>query len=216
MRNLREKNPPVVDGQLLLAGEMALVVGSTLRLGTQVFKVSAIDVKKVPLGYIDEEITDLPMPAMFEPVTKTVPPQPVIYSQRSRINKKRQPSIISSIPTRKPLMLGISMAAVVSTVGGLVCLNGNTGKTYSEHSFIAQQPNLCRVISPTGGNYLAKLRPEPQTEIGAMKQLNPGEKVLFVKIKGDFVQVRLADGTQGWVFGDQIQRCNISSRASSP
>lgn len=219
LRNLREKNPPVLDGQLLLAGEMALIVGSTLRLGTQVFKVSAIDVKKVAAGYIDdEEITDLPMPAMFEPVTKTLPPQPVVYSQRSRINKKhKQPSIISSISTRKPLMLGISMAAVVSTVGGLLCLQtGNTGKTYSEQSFIAQQPKLCRVISPTGGNYLAKLRPEPQTEIGAMKQLNPGEKVLFVKIKGDFVQVRLADGTQGWVFGDQIQRCNITSRASSP
>ncbi len=213
LRNLREKNPPVVDGQLLLAGEMALVVGSTLRLGTQLFKVSAIDIKKVPLGYIDEEITDFPMPAMFEPVSKTVPPQPVIYSQRSRISKKhKQPSIISSIPTRKPLMLGISMAAVVSTVGGLVCLQtGNTGKTYSEQSFIAQQPKLCRVISPTGGNYLAKLRPEPQTEIGSMKQLNSGEKVLFMKVKGDFVQVRLADGTQGWVFGDQIRRCNISS-----
>jgi eukaryotic-like serine/threonine-protein kinase len=216
LRNLREKNPPVLDGQLLLAGEMALVVGSTLRLGTQVFKVSAIDIKKVLAEYINEEITDLPMPAIFEPVTKTVPPQPVIYSQRSRINKKPQPSIISSIPTRKPLMVGISMAAVVSTVGGLVCLQtANTGKTYSEQSFISQQPKLCRVISPKGGNYLAKLRPEPQTEIGAMKQLNPGEKVLFVKVKGDFVQVRLADGTQGWVFGDQIQRCHISSRSSS-
>jgi eukaryotic-like serine/threonine-protein kinase len=213
LRNLREKNPPVVDGQLLLAGEMALVIGSTLRLGTQVFKVMAIEVKKLPTGYINEEMTDLPMPEMFEPVTKTVPPQPVIYAQRSRIKKRSQPSIISSIPTRKPLMLGISMAAVVSTVGGLVCLQtGNTGKTYSEQSFIAQQPKLCRVISPTGGNYLAKLRPEPQTEIGALKQLNPGEKVLFVKVKGDFVQVRLADGTQGWVFGDQIQRCNVSSR----
>lgn len=214
LRNLRQKNPPVVDGQLLLAGEMPLAVGSTLRLGTQSFKVSAIEIKKVPVGYtFNEEITDLPMPPFFEPVTKTAPPQQVIYSQRSRINghngKHKQRSIISSIPTRRPLMLGISMAAVVSTVGGLVFFQtGNTGKTYSEQSFISQQPKLCRVISPTGGNHLAKLRPEPQTEIGVMKQLNPGEKVLFVGVKGDFVQVRLADGTQGWVFGDQIQRCN--------
>jgi eukaryotic-like serine/threonine-protein kinase len=212
LRNLRQKNPPILDGQLLLAGEMPLAIGSSLRLGQQQFKVSIIQSKRSSLGYIpQEETTDLSTVVASEPISKTAPPQKVIYSQQV---KRAGVSIISPLVTKKPVMTGIGIAAVVSMVGAVVSLQtGNSaGKTYSEQNFIAQQPQLCRVISPTGGNFLAKLRPEPQTEIGALKQLNQGEKVLFVKVKGDFVQVRLVDGTQGWVFGDQIQRCDGSGK----
>ncbi|BAZ15176.1 serine/threonine protein kinase [Calothrix sp. NIES-4071] len=233
LRNLRQQNPPIVDGKLLLAGEMPLTNFSSIRLGRQQLKVSAITKKQVPIDYslisqssnqpdlvradnIDisnsntnisytPEISQKPV---SEPVTKTAPPQKLIYTAAKRVSPSAPP-VISSIPKRKPLILGMSMAAVISTVGGLVCLRaGSTGKNYSEQSFISQQPKLCRVIAPTGGNFVAKLRPEPQTEVGAIKQLNPGEKVLFMQVKGDFVQVRLADGTQGWIFSDQMQRCD--------
>jgi eukaryotic-like serine/threonine-protein kinase len=212
LRNLRQKNPPILDGQLLLAGEMPLAIGSSLRLGQQQFKVSIIQSKRSSLGYIpQEEITDLSTVLPSEPISKTAPPQKVIYSQQV---KRAGVSVIAPLVTKKPVMMGIGIAAVVSMMGALVCSQtGNSaGKAYSEQNFIAQQPQLCRVISPTGGNFLAKLRPEPQTEIGALKQLNQGEKVLFVKVKGDFVKVRLVDGTQGWVFGDQIQRCDSSRK----
>ncbi|NJR19066.1 MAG: protein kinase [Calothrix sp. CSU_2_0] len=213
IRNLRQKNPPIVDGQMLLAGEMPLTTGSNLRLGRQQFKVSNINIKQVPVEHIfsSEDKKDAIATENYEPITKTAPPQQVIHSQSQKVKAQSKPSVISPLPQHKPFVLGMGMAAVVTMVGGFVCLQtGTMGKTYSrysEHNFITQQPKLCRVITPTGGNYMAKLRPEPQTEIGAMKQLSPGEKVLFVKIHGDFVQVRLADGTQGWVFGDQIQRC---------
>ncbi|MBF2064315.1 MAG: protein kinase [Calothrix sp. C42_A2020_038] len=243
LRNLRQQNPPIVDGKLLLAGEMHLNAGSSLRLGRQKFKVSTIDIKQVPIAYssISENSDNLENPGtfekigignqnispaphytseissthessvtktVFEPVTKTAPPQKLNYSQHSRSSVSK-PSVISSIPKRKPLILGMSVAAVIGTVGGLVCLQtGSAGKNYSEQSFITQQPKLCRVVVPTGGNYVAKLRPEPQTEVGAIKQLASGEKVLFMQVKGDYVQVRLADGTQGWIFRDQIQRCS--------
>jgi eukaryotic-like serine/threonine-protein kinase len=235
LRNLRQQNPPIVDGKLLLAGEMSISVGSGIRLGRQQFKVSAINTKKVPIDYssisqtpqnvensqnartpdklnvdnvADVSNTDTSIKPVSEPVTKTAPPQKLTYSKPLRVSKAKI-SVIPSIPKRKPLILGMSMAAVISTVGGLVCLQtGSAGKNYSDQSFITQQPKLCRVITPTGGNYIAKLRPEPQTEVGAIKQLNPGEKVLFMQAKGDFVQVRLADGTQGWIFGDQMQRCD--------
>ncbi|BAZ38901.1 serine/threonine protein kinase [Calothrix sp. NIES-4101] len=211
IRNLRQKNPPIIDGQMLLAGEMPLISGSHLRLGRQRFTVSNIKIKQVPVERVySSDNQDLPVASTYEPITKTLPPQQVIYSQRQRIRAKSKPSVISPIPQHKPFVMGMGMAAIISMVGGVICLQtGTVGKTsYSEQNFIAQQPKLCRVISPTGGNFMAKLRPEPQTEIGALKQLSPGEKVLFIKIRGDFVQVRLADGTQGWVFGDQIQRCN--------
>jgi eukaryotic-like serine/threonine-protein kinase len=220
IRNLRQKNPPIVDGQMLLAGEMLLTTGSSLRLGRQQFKVSNINIKQVPVEhefYSENKssamsTTGYAIAPNHEPITKTAPPQQVIHSQRQQAKLRSKPSVISPIPQHKPFFMGMGMAAVVTMVGGLVCLQtGTMGKTYSSYSdrnFIAQQPKLCRVITSTGGNYMAKLRPEPQTEIGAMKQLSPGEKVLFLKIHGDFVQVRLADGTQGWVFGDQIKRCN--------
>ncbi len=216
IRNLRQKNPPIVDGQMLLAGEMLLKTGSSLRLGRQQFKVSNINIKQVPVEHIfsseDQKGAISTYAPSYEPITKTAPPQQVIHSQRQRVKAQSKPSVISPLPQHKPFVLGMGMAAVVTMVGGLVFLQtGTMGKTYSsysEHNFIAQQPKLCRVITPTVGNYMAKLRPEPQTEIGAMKQLSPGAKVLFVKIHGDFVKIRLADGTQGWVFGDQIQRCN--------
>lgn len=228
LRNLRQQNPPIVDGNLLLAGEMPLANKSNIRLGRQQLKVSAIAVKQVPNSepvrpsnidiaqitqttqttnnviYNTPEVSSQPV---SEPITKTAPPQKLVYSHRSGVSASN-PAVISA-PKRKPLILGMSMAAAISTVGGLVFLQtGSAGKNYSEQSFISQQPKLCRVITPTGGNYAAKLRPEPQTEVGAIKQLNPGEKVLFMKVKGDFVQVRLADGTQGWVFIDQMQRCD--------
>jgi eukaryotic-like serine/threonine-protein kinase len=220
IRNLRQKNPPIVDGQMLLAGEMLLTMGSSLRLGRQQFKVSNISIKQVPVEYVFSSdnksnpmsTTDNAIAPNYEPITKTAPPQQVIHSQRQQAQSRLKPSVISPIPQHKPFFMGMGMAAVVTMVGGLVFLQtGTMGKSYSsysEHNFIAQQPKLCRVITSTGGNYMAKLRPEPQTEIGAMKQLSPGEKVLFLKIHGDFVQVRLADGTQGWIFGDQIKRCN--------
>jgi eukaryotic-like serine/threonine-protein kinase len=220
IRNLRQKNPPIVDGQMLLAGEIPLKMGSYLRLGRQQFKVSNINIKQVPVEYIFSDENNLKAIStrgyVYEPITKTAPPQQVIHSQSQRAKSQSKPSVISPLPQHKPFVMGMGMAAVVTMVGGFVCLQtGTMGKTYSsysKHNFIAEQPKLCRVITPTGGNYVAKLRPEPQTEIGAMKQLSPGEKVLFVKIHGDFVQVRLADGTQGWVFGDQIQRCNALPR----
>ncbi|PAX49106.1 protein kinase domain-containing protein [Brunnivagina elsteri] len=220
IRNLRQKNPPIVDGQMLLAGEMLLTTGSSLRLGRQQFKVSNINIKQVPVEHVfysENKSNAIPtenfaIAPNYEPITKTAPPQQAIHSQRQQAQSRSKPSVISPIPQHKPFVMGMGMAAVVTMVGGLVLLQtGTMGKSYSsysEHNFIAQQPKLCRVITSTGGNYMAKLRPEPQTEIGAMKQLSPGEKVLFLKLHGDFVKVRLADGTQGWVFGDQIKRCN--------
>ena len=45
----------------------------------------------------------------------------------------------------------------------------------------------------------------------AFQNLNKGEVVVFMQIEGDFVKVRLNNGTQGWVVWNQIKPCTISS-----
>lgn len=42
VRNLRQSNPPVVDGKILIQGEMTLVQGSTICLGQTEIKVVAV------------------------------------------------------------------------------------------------------------------------------------------------------------------------------
>lgn len=50
IRNMRESNPPVVDGQHLLSGEVELKTNSEIALGQQILQVTSIEI-------------DLPSPA---------------------------------------------------------------------------------------------------------------------------------------------------------
>ncbi|MGF1675285.1 MAG: serine/threonine protein kinase, partial [Rivularia sp. (in: cyanobacteria)] len=79
----------------------------------------------------------------------------------------------------------------------------------SQHSnLLSQQPQLCRVVAPTELTKLPELRHQPYREVEGFKELNQAEKVLYLKTQGDFVQIKLADGTQGWIFWDQLQPCD--------
>lgn len=218
LRNLRQFNPPIVDGQLLLAGEMPLSIGSNIRLGQQNFKVSHIGCKEYPAGYIPIEHAIVPM-AIHQPIAKTIRVPKVKKSEQHSTaflssNILRKVNQVTTSRLNLPHILGLSMATCMSVIGGLIFFNAdNTGGSHAQQNLISQQPQLCRVISPPGGRYLAKLRPEPQTEVGSMKQLNLGDKVLFIQARGDFAEVQLPDGTQGWLFVDEIQPC-IASRVT--
>ncbi|MGH7997938.1 MAG: protein kinase domain-containing protein [Brasilonema sp.] len=211
LRNLRQMNPPIVDAQLLLAGEMPLCVGSNIRLGQQNFKVRAIVCKEYPGGYVPIEYSIVPI-ALQQPIAKTMRIPRVKKTEENSLEVLlTSPSVLSPSPIKVPRLLGMSVAACVSAVGGFTFLNpNNIGGSHAQQNFISQQPQLCRVISPPGGRFVAKLRPEPQTEVGAVKQLNLGEKVLFVQVRGDFVEVKLPDETQGWLFRDEVQPCTAS------
>ncbi len=212
LRNLRDRNPPIVDGKLLLAGEMPLYDGSGIRLGQQNLTVSAIDCKQFLGSYTPAEYPTHFQITPLQSVTKTIRPV--------RVNKPEEKQTPIATPKLSPvkflakkasLLVGVSGAAVVSAIGVLALLKtGNLDTANLQQSFILQEPKLCRVVYPSGGKLLANLRPEPETEVGVVKQLSAGEKVLFVQSKGDFVQVKLADGSQGWIFGDEIQHCNAN------
>lgn len=211
LRNLRQRNPPIVDGQLLLAGEMPLSVGSSIRLGQQNFKVSAIVCNEYPGGYVPLEYSIVPI-ARQQAVNKTTRiPKVRKFAENSLEVLLTNRSILSPPPIKVPKLLGVSVVACVSAIGGFTFLNPNhMGGSHAEQNFISQQPQLCRVISPPGGRFSAKLRPEPQTEVGGLKQLNLGAMVLFVQVRGDFVEVKLPDGTHGWLFRDELQPCTAS------
>ncbi|WP_017315223.1 FHA domain-containing serine/threonine-protein kinase [Mastigocladopsis repens] len=211
LRNLRQMNPPIIDGQLLLAGEMPLSIGSSIRLGQQSFTVSTIVCKEYPGGYVPIEYSIVPI-ALQQPATKTIRiPKVRKFEKNSLEVLLTSPSIVSPSPIKVPKLLGAGAAAFVSAIGGFTFLNpDHTGGSHVQQNFISQQPQMCRIISPPGGRFSAKLRPAPQTEVGAMKQLSLGVMVLFVQRRGDFVEVKLPDGTQGWLFGDELQPCTAS------
>ncbi|MEO1377583.1 MAG: FHA domain-containing serine/threonine-protein kinase [Cyanobacteria bacterium J06635_10] len=217
LRNLRQKNPPILDGQLLLAGEMPLSVLSILRLGRQNLKVKEITSQQYTNNYIpaylDYSKKNFALEAQ-QPITKT--------ARLPKINTKPEKPLTTT-PSSKPsptmpmfknvLPIGvksIGVATAVATVGGFALLNtSNFGKTSSPHNnLLSQLPEQCRIVDPELTK-LPQLRHQPYREAEGFKTLNKGEKVLYLKSQGDFVQVRqLSDGSQGWVFWDQVQPCD--------
>ena len=77
LRSLRESNPPMVNGQSLLTGEVVLNQGSSLRLGQMELKVTAITLKQYPVeAELNQPAVQL-TPRQQRPVASTqAPPQP--------------------------------------------------------------------------------------------------------------------------------------------
>ena len=62
VRNLRQSNPPVVDGKILIQGEMTLVQGSTICLGQTEIKVVAVSLAG---SSVPQTILMLPQPGIL-------------------------------------------------------------------------------------------------------------------------------------------------------
>ncbi|MDM9382186.1 FHA domain-containing protein [Chlorogloeopsis sp. ULAP01] len=71
IRNLREQNPPLIDGHKLTQGEMPLGEGSTIYLGQQQLKVIAISIPSA--SSVPPTILTPP-----QPVTPIAKPQPQV------------------------------------------------------------------------------------------------------------------------------------------
>ncbi|AFY55202.1 serine/threonine protein kinase [Rivularia sp. PCC 7116] len=214
LRNLRHKNPPILDGQLLLAGEMPLSGSSILRLGQQNITVKDIT---------STEYTNNCIPAYYNSKNFAAEPQqPVVKTARlpkiSSISEQ-PPSTTSPLkPTpempilKNVLPLGvksIGIATVLASVGGFALVNaGNLGKTNSQHNnLLSQLPEQCRIVR-SDLNKLPKLRHQPHRDAKTFKELNKGEKLLILDDKGYFFKVKLSDDTEGWIFYDQVRLCD--------
>lgn len=219
LRNLRQQNPPILDGQLLLAGEMPLTTGSSLRLGHQVFTVSDITCKDYPAGYT-------PMDCV--PDYEIVPQKPTLKTMRWQQPASRaqpvQELAPKSIPVVPPtiaptvslnnklvLMIGVGVVGFLTTIAGLLLFKTeNIVATKPERNFISQKSQLCREVAPTRGRESADLHVNPQRNSSTFQELTKGDIVLFMQVQGDFVKVKLDNGTQGWVVWNQIRPCSIS------
>ena len=221
LRNLRQKNPPILDGQLLLAGEMPLAVSSVMRLGQQNIKVKDITSQQhtnnyIPAYYNNKNFAPQPQ----QPIAKTAR-LPKINSKLEKSPTTTPPpqSSPQSSPQPSPTMpmfknvpfgvQSIGVVGILAAVGGFALINsGNFSKTNSQHNnLLSQLPGQCRIVDPD----LTKspeLRHQPYREAERFKTINQGEKVLFLGEHGDFVQIKLPDGSQGWIFYDQIKHCD--------
>ena len=237
LRNLRQQNPPIVDGQLLLAGEMPLTRGSSLRLGQQVFTITNITCKDYPAGYTPMEYMSSHETKFQEPILKTMRwQQPARQSkqitsastlQEETIPKLQEETIPKSIPfipttitptfslnNRLCLTIGVGIVGFFTTITGLLLFKpeNRVAANLEQNNYISQTSLYCREVAPTRGRDSAELHVQPQRNSHAFQHLNKGEVVVFIKIEGDFVKVRLNNGTQGWVVWNQIKPCSISSR----
>jgi eukaryotic-like serine/threonine-protein kinase len=94
LRPLRQSNPPVIDGQPLLMGEVVLSEGSNLRLGQLDLRVREITLKHYPVGYTS--------------IRQITPPQTIIPDQS--ILTTQQPLLLTTTPeqpavtTQQPLL----------------------------------------------------------------------------------------------------------------
>ncbi|MCJ8279880.1 MAG: FHA domain-containing serine/threonine-protein kinase, partial [Rivularia sp. ALOHA_DT_140] len=212
LRNLRQKNPPILDGQLLLAGEMPLYKSSVLRLGKQNIEIKDFtstdyESNRIPAYYKSKNFAVEPQ----QPIAKTarlpkINSKPENSSTTTSLKRTPKPMLKNVIPIG---VKSIGVATVLASVGGFALVNaGNLGKTNSQHSnLLSQLPGKCRMVR-SDLNRLPQLRHHPHRDARAFKALNQGEKMLILGDKGDFFKVKLSDDTEGWVFYDQVQPCD--------
>lgn len=133
LRNLRQSNPPVVDGEPLATGETGLNPGSTVRLGQMELKVTEIKLKQSSTvggyGYIS-------------PVAPTITPLAEIFGQNPALvtsgNKSGQPFVsqssqtsASNSPNRLALIIGLSIATFILGVVGYTYLQQQSAQDNS-------------------------------------------------------------------------------------
>ncbi len=81
---------------------------------------------------------------------------------------------------------------------------------------LAANTDRCRVASPNKNSDFTKVRNQPDRTAPVSAKLTAGAKLLYVSTKEEFVQIEQRNGEQGWVFNDQIKRCNTTTPSPSP
>ena len=79
---------------------------------------------------------------------------------------------------------------------------------------ISVQPQQCLVIAPTAGRG-ARIFSQPSRNADLGKRIPRDTSVSLLRQQGEFVEIRLSDRTQGWVFNDQVHPCTVPSNSSA-
>ncbi|PLZ90779.1 FHA domain-containing protein [Fischerella thermalis] len=115
MKNLREQNPPLVDGQKLVQGEIPLREGSIIYLGQQLLKVTEVS---VPGGStVPPTILTPPQPQATNPPPVPVA-QPQVHPNYHQPTPPRQPQPQAA---HHPVTPAVQQQAQPQGVYGLQC-----------------------------------------------------------------------------------------------
>jgi hypothetical protein len=136
MKNLREQNPPLVDGQKLVQGEMPLNEGSIIYLGQQLLKVTEVAVpggSTVPPTILtppQPQATNPPPPPVAQPQVhpnyhQPIPPrqpQPQVHHNYHQPTPHQQPQPqVAAHHHHHPVTPGVQQQAQPQGVYGLQC-----------------------------------------------------------------------------------------------
>ncbi|MBD2569182.1 FHA domain-containing protein [Anabaena lutea] len=113
IRNLRETNPPQIDGKSLIQGEMMLSKGSLIYLGQQQLQVTDISINSIPATILVPP-QQPPVQSGYNHPKKSLPtqPKPVYGLQCSRCYKVSPPENLQVGCS----WCGTSLAAAVSVL----------------------------------------------------------------------------------------------------
>ncbi|HEY9634509.1 MAG TPA: FHA domain-containing serine/threonine-protein kinase [Coleofasciculaceae cyanobacterium] len=193
LRSLRQSNLPIVNGQPLSTGEVALSQGSSLRLGKMELSVSAIALQHYPVGYTPTEYATQQHNTPYPPVARTLQTE---ESHHSEVNPPPPPPPPS--PRNLPLVVGLGIATVVSAMSG-----------YAYYAFVASNPgkadstNGCSVVVKAEEN----IRPEPywiesEPEKNLLEKTSKETELIATGKKtenGRWIEVKLPSEKSAWV-----------------
>ena len=213
LRNLRQSNPPLVNGQSLLMGEVALFPGSNLRLGQTTFRVANIVLIRTPAGYPPPNYP--PQQPIYPPppVAQTLPPAQTNNSRQKTlpvspppppvtpVNSSPTPSPVSRSSDPTPIIVGLSLAAVVAIAGGLFL-----PKLMQSLANLGSSQSCLASIKAGAGN---NVRVEPNGKIIPALSERPKVQKLAVTGKstggGRWIEVVNPAGGSGWAHTSVIE-----------
>jgi serine/threonine protein kinase len=118
----------------------------------------------------------------------------------------------------------IRYSPVKKWLTGFLILSGAAGLGYflvrplviaDQFDTLVETTDRCRIAAPgKNSDFVTKVRDVPDRNAAIKTKLAQGERILFISSKAEFVQIEQRNGSQGWVFNDQIRSCNAVSPAS--
>lgn len=240
VRSLRDSNPPIVNGLAVPQGQVMLDEGSTIQLGAVELKVRSISLSQPAQGYTPTNYATQTTPPPHQPtvqatqytqppsqnsVQPTIPVSPNAWQSSPPVSPPPpHPDTPTNYPpprsNKLPAILGTSVAVLLVIVGGIATsLNRNSlfePKTEQSKITIDTNNSQCRRVTPTEGRSNANLRDQPERSVNPVKTVDQGTLVLELRAESAFVQVQLSDGSQGWVFNDQLQPCSEAITTENP
>jgi len=212
LRNLRQRNPPLVNGQSLVTGKFLLSQGTNLQLGQTTLRVATIVLSRYPSGYQPTNYPPLQPVYPPPPVALTLPPPDTNDSEQKTLPVSPPPPAkpVSSSPSHAqvsrssaaiPVIAGVSLLGVVAIAAGLFFpeLRESVAK------FGSSEKCLATIKAGAGNN----VRVQPNGKIIQDLSERPEAQQLAITGKsirgGTWIEVVNPAGGSGWAHRSVIE-----------